>query len=99
MHFYDGECNEGTIWELAMLASSQKFLISQLLLTTINGRLLEGVMKFCFGTFERKWEAFGWHTEEIDGHNFEELSKVFRKARDEINKPSAIIAHTIKGKV
>ena len=47
---------------------------------------------------KEKWEAFGWHTEEIDGHNFEELSNVFRKARNEMNKPSAIIAHTIKGK-
>ena len=95
----DGECNEGTIWESAMLAASQK--ISNLTIIIdynkwqATGRSNEIL---ALEPLKEKWEAFGWHTEEIDGHNFQELSNVFRKARNEINKPSAIIAHTIKGK-
>ena len=53
---------------------------------------------FALEPFKEKWMAFGWHTEEIDGHNFEDLSSAFKKARTETNKPTAIIAHTIKGK-
>ena len=45
-----------------------------------------------------KWEAFGWHTQEIDGHNFDEIRNSFSLAREETQRPSIIIAHTIKGK-
>jgi len=95
----DGECNEGSIWEAAMLASAQK--ISHL--TAIidynkwqaTGRS-QDVM--AIEPMAAKWQAFGWHTEEIDGHNFEEIASALYKARKEINKPSVIVAHTIKGK-
>ena len=44
-----------------------------------------------------KWQSFGWHTQEINGHNFEDIASSIENTKNE-NKPSAIIAHTIKGK-
>ena len=45
-----------------------------------------------------KWESFGWHVQEIDGHSIGELIQAFKYADDETIKPSCIIAHTVKGK-
>ncbi len=95
----DGECNEGSIWEAAMMAAGQK--INQL--TAIidynkwqaTGRSQE-VM--ALEPLAAKWEAFGWHTQEIDGHNFKKIKLALDKAREEKSKPSVIVAHTIKGK-
>ena len=47
---------------------------------------------------EAKWEAFGWHTQQIDGHDFVAINQAFQEARLEKQKPSVIIADTIKGK-
>ena len=95
----DGECNEGSIWEAAMLASGQK--VDNL--TTIidynkwqaTGRSQE-VM--ALEPLAEKWEAFGWHAQQIDGHNFEAITKALEAARLETSKPSVIVADTIKGK-
>ena len=45
-----------------------------------------------------KWESFGWHAQQINGHNFEEINKALDTARSEKKKPSVIVADTIKGK-
>ena len=45
-----------------------------------------------------KWDAFGWHSQEIDGHNLEAIDQALAAARAETSKPSVIVAHTIKGK-
>ena len=45
-----------------------------------------------------KWEAFGWHAQQIDGHDFEAINKALKAARSETKKPSVIVADTIKGK-
>ena len=45
-----------------------------------------------------KWEAFGWHVQEINGHDLNEIGEAFEMARLEKKKPSMIIAHTVKGK-
>tara|TARA_B100000674_G_scaffold482007_1_gene483742 strand:+ start:134 stop:976 length:843 start_codon:yes stop_codon:yes gene_type:complete len=95
----DGECNEGSIWEAAMLASGQN--VNNL--TTIidynkwqaTGRSQE-VM--ALEPLAEKWEAFGWHAQQIDGHNFEAITKALETARLETSKPSVIVADTIKGK-
>tara|TARA_Y100001954_G_scaffold234854_1_gene291247 strand:+ start:1322 stop:2164 length:843 start_codon:yes stop_codon:yes gene_type:complete len=95
----DGECNEGSIWEAAMLAAGEK--IHQL--TAIidynkwqaTGRSQE-IM--ALEPLAAKWEAFGWHTQQIDGHNIEEIKKALEKARLDETKPSMIVADTIKGK-
>ena len=95
----DGECNEGSVWEAALLAASQK--VSHL--TAIidynkwqaTGRSQE-IM--ALDPFVDKWEAFGWHAQEIDGHNFAQIFEAFNHARCERSRPSVIVAHTIKGK-
>ena len=95
----DGECNEGSIWEAAMLAAGQQ--VDQL--TAIvdynkwqaTGRSQEVMALEPLGA---KWEAFGWHAQEIDGHNLEAIGHALAAARAETNKPSVIVAHTIKGK-
>ncbi|MAQ88978.1 MAG: transketolase, partial [Rhodopirellula sp.] len=45
-----------------------------------------------------KWEAFGWHSQEIDGHDLAAIDQALTAARAETSKPSVIVAHTIKGK-
>lgn len=95
----DGECNEGSVWETAMLASKQK---SDNLIAIIDFNKWQ-----CFGRSEEvsgllplkeKWEAFGWAVQEVDGHNIEELITVFNQVPFVSGKPSAIVAHTTKGK-
>lgn len=95
----DGECNEGSIWEAAMLAGAQGI---ESLTGVIDynkwqatGRSQEILAIEPLGL---KWEAFGWHVQEIDGHNFTEIDKALRTARLERERPSMIIAHTTKGK-
>ena len=95
----DGECNEGSIWEAAMLAGGQQ--VSQL--TAIvdfnkwqaTGRSQEVL---AIDPLAAKWEAFGWHAQEIDGHDFAAIGQAFAAARAATSKPSVIVAHTIKGK-
>ena len=95
----DGECNEGSIWEAAMLAAGQH--VHQL--TAIvdynkwqaTGRSQE-VM--ALEPLAAKWEAFGWHAQEIDGHDLAAIGQALAAARAETSKPSVIVAHTIKGK-
>ena len=95
----DGECNEGSIWEAAMLAAGQH--VNQL--TAIvdynkwqaTGRSQE-VM--ALEPLAAKWEAFGWHSQEIDGHDLPAINQALAAAKAETSKPSVIVAHTIKGK-
>lgn len=95
----DGECNEGTIWEAALLAGSQKVHTLTAIIDfnkwQATGRSQE-VM--ALDPLAAKWQAFGWHTEEISGHSFDQIKRALNSARNEIDRPSAIIAHTIKGK-
>jgi transketolase len=95
----DGECNEGSIWEAAMLAASQKLHTLTAIIDfnkwQATGRSQE-VM--ALDPLAAKWEAFGWHAQEIDGHDFEAIDRALAAARAELELPSVIIAHTVKGK-
>tara|TARA_B100000674_G_scaffold470275_1_gene457942 strand:+ start:53 stop:886 length:834 start_codon:yes stop_codon:yes gene_type:complete len=95
----DGECNEGSIWEAAMFAASQNVdnltAIIDYNKWQATGRSQE-VM--ALEPLADKWEAFGWHAQQIDGHDFEAINKALDEAREERNKPSVIVADTIKGK-
>lgn len=95
----DGECNEGSIWEGALLAPTMKlnnlFAIIDYNKWQATGRSKE-IMSI--EPFKEKWSAFGWHTQEINGHDFAELNSAFQNAHKEKYKPSIIIANTIKGK-
>lgn len=95
----DGECNEGSIWEAAMMASANN--IDHLtIVIDYNKWQATGRSKdiLSLEPLKEKWESFGWHVQEIDGHSFKDMFKAFKRAKQEKLKPSAIIAHTIKGK-
>ncbi len=91
----DGECNEGTIWESALVASKLK-LGNLVGIVDLNGSA-EQVLPV--KNLKQKWEAFGWKAYEMDGHSQREFESVFSGlAYDAVNPPTMIIAHTIKGK-
>ena len=94
----DGECNEGSVWEGALSAPNLN-LDNLYVIIDNNGFQQTGSNKdiMNLADLKHKWKSFGWHTEEVDGHNIEKLKKIFLNTR-EINKPKAIIAKTIKGK-
>lgn len=95
----DGECNEGSVWEAALFAPTRK-LDNLIAIIDFNkwqatGRS-EEIMHLA--PLKEKWAAFGWEAYEIDGHNFEEILSTFSKIPAKSGKPTAIIAHTVKGK-
>ena len=95
----DGECNEGSIWEAAMFAAGQNVHHLTAIIDynkwQATGRSQE-VM--ALEPLADKWKAFGWHAQQIDGHDFEAINKALDAARSETKKPSVIVADTIKGK-
>jgi len=95
----DGETNEGQIWEAAMTAGHYK-LDNVCGIVDFNRMQIDG---FCcdiknLEPYAKKWESFGWHTKEVDGHDIEELMNALDEAVRVRNKPQLIIAHTVKGK-
>lgn len=95
----DGESQEGQIWEAAM--SAPKYKLNNLVVVVDynkfqNDGALNQIMPL--DPLIDKWRSFGWHTQEIDGHDINQLIKAFNDANDEITRPSCIIAHTVKGK-
>lgn len=95
----DGELDEGNIWEAAMFASKYKLgnLIGIVDRNAIQiGGSTEDVMPL--EDLQGKWRSFGWHVQEIDGHNMESICEAMSMARAVTDRPSIIIAHTIPGK-
>jgi transketolase len=94
----DGECNEGSVWEGAMLAPNLKLDNLNVILDN-NGFQQTGSNKDIMNLLDlkKKWESFGWHVEEVDGHNIKQLYDKFLDIKS-INRPKIIIAKTIKGK-
>lgn len=95
----DGELDEGNIWEAAMFAG--KYKLSQLIAFVDRNNIqidgsTEDVMPL--EDLAGKWRSFGWHVQEIDGHNIESVIDAASMARAITNKPSVILAHTIPGK-
>ena len=92
----DGECNEGSVWEAAMLASHLK-INNLTVIVDNNGYQQTGSNKDILNieSLENVWSSFGWETVKVDGHNIDELLSSFHL---KTNKPKAIIAKTIKGK-
>ncbi|HUD09796.1 MAG TPA: transketolase [Patescibacteria group bacterium] len=95
----DGECAEGSVWEAALQAGQYKL---DNLIVIVDYNKLQGFGRvkdiLDFEPFAKKWEAFKWSVKEINGHDFNEIAKVFSRLPFEENKPSVIIANTIKGK-
>ncbi len=95
----DGELNEGNIWEAAMLAGKEK-LYNIIGIIDRNNIQIDGPTEdvMPLEDLRDKWESFGWHVQEIDGHNIESVIDACSMARAITEKPSIVIAHTIPGK-
>jgi transketolase len=100
----DGECQEGQIWEAAMLAA-QCGLGNLHAVVDYNrfqewgwNRSATGAIPPPIDGLSQKWAAFGWNVLTADGHHFEELETAFATARLTEERPSVVIAHTVKGK-
>jgi transketolase len=95
----DGECDEGSVWEAALFAPHH-YLDN--LTVIVDHNKLQG-----FGTVKEvlrleplaaKWQAFRWSVREIDGHDLSALEETLSAVPFEPGRPSAIVAHTVKGK-
>lgn len=95
----DGECNEGSVWEAAMSAAKHK-LDNLVVLVDYNKLQSSGSTYEVLDLepFADKWRAFGFATEEVDGHDVAALERLLTKLPLQENKPTAIICHTVKGK-
>jgi transketolase len=95
----DGECNEGQIWEAAM-AASKYALCNVTGIVDLNRAQVDGfscdVMPLA--PFAEKWQAFGWSVLTVDGHDIEQIVSAIEQAKKTIERPTVIMAHTIKGK-
>lgn len=95
----DGECDEGSVWEAALMANHYKL---NNLVAIIDHNKMQS-LDYCENTvslapFADKWKAFGWNVIDIDGHSHEALRIGFEKSKLSSEKPTVIIANTIKGK-
>ena len=95
----DGECEEGETWEAALSAAHFK-LDNLTAIVDYNGMQLSGWTRDIMNLepFTRKWQAFGWHTIDIDGHDFDQILSACQRAEKIKGKPTIIVARTIKGK-
>ena len=95
----DGESQEGQIWEATMFASHYK-LDNLCLIIDNNGLQIDGAVKDVMNTmpYESKFEAFGWNVVTIDGHDYEQILNAFETAKQTKDKPTVIVAKTVKGK-
>lgn len=95
----DGELQEGIVWEAAMQAAHRK-LDNLVAIVDLNGLQIDGKVSDvkCVCPVDEKFRSFGWNVINVDGHNFEELTTAFKEAKSSEGVPTAIIAHTHKGK-
>jgi len=95
----DGEIQEGQIWEAAMAAAHYR-CDNLCAVLDYNGYQIDGRVKDIMNVepLTDKWRSFGWHTINIDGHNIAQILAAFDEARTVKDKPTIIIAKTIKGK-
>ncbi|PCI30358.1 transketolase [Candidatus Wolfebacteria bacterium] len=95
----DGELQEGQNWEAIMLAGKEK-LHNLIAIVDRNYIQIDGYTEdvLPMNPMDKKWEAFNWHVQEIDGHNFDAIIEAFGNAQAVGDKPSVIIANTIPGK-
>jgi transketolase len=93
----DGECDEGQTWEAALSAAHFK-MDNLTAIIDRNGMQLTGWTRDIMNLepLTQKWQAFGWHAIEIDGHDFNQIIAALEEARN--TQPTVIIAHTVKGK-
>lgn len=95
----DGELDEGQIWEAAMFSAHKK-LDNLCTIVDRNHLQIDGNTEdvMALEPLVKKWQAFGWYTITIDGHNMKKIISAFDEFLTIKNKPTVIIAKTIKGK-
>lgn len=95
----DGELQEGQIWE-ALMTSAHYHLDQVALIVSWNDVQIDGHVKDVMNIepLTEKFESFGWHTIEIDGHDVEEVKSAFDQFENNHGSPTAIIARTVLGK-
>jgi|GEM_PF-79922 len=95
----DGECDEGSVWEAALFAAHQRL---ENLVVVVDRNQLQGFGRvedvMDLEPFPDKWRAFGWHVEELDGHDHAQLRKTLSSTPRAPGKPTLVIARTVKGK-
>lgn len=95
----DGELEEGQVWEAAMFAAAKK-LDNLVAIVDNNNLQIDGSVEEVNSPYPipEKFVAFGWNVIEIDGHSFDDMEAALQAAHTCKDKPTAIIAQTIKGK-
>jgi transketolase len=95
----DGECEEGQTWEAALSAAQFK-LDNVTAIVDCNGMQLSGWTRDIMDLepLTQKWQAFGWQTIDIDGHDFDQILSACQEAGNTKDKPCVIVARTVKGK-
>lgn len=95
----DGEIQEGQIWEAAMFAGHRK-LDNLCVIVDNNNLQIDGTVEDVCSPYpiDEKFKAFNFHVININGNDFDEIDKAFAEAKAHKGEPTAIIAHTIKGK-
>ncbi len=95
----DGELDEGQNWEAIMLAGKER-LGKLIAIVDRNNIQIDGYTEdvMPLESLRHKFESFGWHTIEVDGHNFTDIIRGFGEAQAVFDGPSVIIARTIPGK-
>ena len=95
----DGELQEGQIWEAAMFAGHRK-LDNLVAIVDNNGLQIDGCIEDVCSPYpiDKKFEAFNFHVIHADGHDFDSIRAAFEEAKTVKGMPTAIIAHTSKGK-
>lgn len=95
----DGEIQEGQVWEAAMFAGHKK-LDNFVAIVDNNGLQIDGAIEDVCSPYpiDKKFEAFGFHVINVDGHDFDALKAAFDEAKATKGQPTAIVAKTVKGK-
>jgi len=95
----DGEIQEGQIWEAAMFAGHRK-LDNLVVIVDNNGLQIDGPVDEVCSPYpiDKKFEAFNFHVINIDAHDYDEIRAAFKEARATKDKPTCIIARSLKGK-
>src|SRR5262245_5011469 len=95
----DGECDEGATWEAALLAAHHR-LDTLVAIVDYNKIQSLGTVKEVLDLepLAQKWQAFGWETREIDGHDLAEIHRVLSQIPLAPGRPTCVVAHTVKGK-
>lgn len=95
----DGELQEGIVWEASMAAAHYK-LDNLVIIIDFNGLQIDGKNEEVMGIspLDEKFRAFGFNVVECNGHDYDDIAKAFKIADDTKDKPTVIIAKTIKGK-